>query len=218
MVGQTLSWQKIIKAEAFIVSRPYTETATGPSGPGPLLKPVGYAYSATVFDFDDDGNSDVAICESSAVAIYFNNGDGTFTRSSALRTSAVYAALGDVNQDGKVDLVLDGNDGVLKLCLGKGDGTFQAPQTIASGTFGPIKVTDIDRDGSPDIAVAQHAGGGLVILRGLGDGTFEPGLEFLTGHSFNDFFVLNDLNGDGKVDAIVNAGPGKLTVLLNTSP
>src|SRR5205814_6688743 len=117
----------------------------------------------------------------------------------------IYSAAGDFNQDGKVDLVV--SDDSLKVFLGNGDGTFQSPQTIYSEN-GPVKVADLDQDGRLDVAVllddtpgGEGSFGGLVVLRGKGDGTFGSGAEFPTGKTNNRFFTLSDLNGDGQPEA-----------------
>jgi VCBS repeat protein len=103
-----------------------------------------------------------------------------------------------------------------EVLLGNGDGTFQAPQTVFAES-GFLKVGDLDLDGRTDIMI-ELSGTSLVGLRGQGDGTFRPPVEFLTG----DFptvsaFVLRDLNGDGAPEAIVSNSFDSLTVLLNAS-
>ena len=182
-----------------------------------------YVLSPQVADFNDDGNLDLAICVSvsNTVSIYLGNGDGTFASPLSVATIApLYSAVGDLNRDSKIDLLVTGGTGdtSLKLFLGNGDGTFQAPQTIYSD-YGPIRVADLDRDGRVDIAFApQLANRGLVVLRGRGDGTIESVSELPTGQWYNGTFVLSDLNGDKRPEIIVGAGVyTDLAVLLNTS-
>src|SRR5262249_12621032 len=91
---------------------------------------------------------------------------------------------GDFNADGIPDLV--GPDGVR---LGVGDGTFQNPRfglglpttparpnwltVMASGEF--------NGDGRLDLAIAYTNPGGLYVLRGNGDGSFQPPARYETG-------------------------------------
>jgi hypothetical protein len=67
-------------------------------------------------------------------------------------------AAGDFNGDGHLDLaVANSGDGTVSILLGKGDGTFQAAQTYAVGSF-PTSVTvgDFNSDGHLDLAVATR--------------------------------------------------------------
>jgi FG-GAP-like repeat len=189
--------------------------------------PTDFSYSPTPADFNGDGNPDLAICVqlSNMVSIYLGNGDGTFASPLPVATSYPrYSSVGDLNQDGKLDLLVAGGvasigDVYLKLFLGNGDGTFQAAQTLYSD-YGTVEVADLDRDGHLDVAIAPlYVERGLVVLRGRGDGSFGAVGEFPTGQSLtNGFFVLSDLNGDAKPEAMVRAGVDQdFTVLLNTS-
>jgi FG-GAP-like repeat len=191
-------------------------------GDGTFEPPIFYqtlefAQSPTVADFNLDGNPDLAISHTfdGKVSIFLGHGDGTFDLPLTITSrGALYLGAGDVNRDGKPDLVVGGGN-FLDLFLGNGDGTFQEPQTIYSN-YGPVEVADLDRDGRLDIIVSPF-NGKIVVLRGKGDGTFGAGAEYPIGNQFSGDFVLSDLNGDAKPEAIVSNINDSLIVLRNIS-
>ncbi len=182
----------------------YYQTADTPQNP-------------TTADFNLDGNPDLAISHTfkGTVSIYLGHGDGTFDSPLTITSrGALYLAAGDVNRDSKPDLVVGGGK-LLNLFVGNGDGTFQEPVSIYSN-YGPVKVADLDRDGRLDVTVSPEDGT-IVALRGKGDGSFAAAAEFPIGSEFSGFFVLSDLNGDTRPEAIVSNISDSLAVLLNSS-
>ncbi len=100
-------------------------------------------------------------------------------------------------------------DGNIELLFGKGDGTFSAAPAIpltggnVRGPYG-LAVADFNADGKPDLAITlsdySNYQGGLAILLGRGDGTFQPPVSY---PSSNVAVLTGDLNGDGIPDLIV---------------
>ena len=89
---------------------------------------------------------------------------------------------GDFNGDGKLDLaIVNSGDGaavlgVVNLLLGKGDGTFQAPATIAADKYpAQLVVADFNEDQKLDLVLGDLTDGGVTLLLGKGDGTFQAG-------------------------------------------
>jgi hypothetical protein len=109
---------------------------------------------------------------------------------------------GDLNGDGKPDLVTNGS-GALHAFLSHGDGTFGA--TIDSPVMSPAVPAfgDFNNDGKLDVVVAHPGTGTTVgILLGNGDGTFQAGRESPTSEANPWSVTTGDLNHDGKLDVV----------------
>jgi len=169
----------------------------------PALQVTSDSYYMAVADFNGDGKPDLAIaeCFSDLVAIYFGNGDGTFTPGPTLPTVSFVDAIaaGDLNGDSVTDLAVTNANGQVSVFLGNGDGTFTtAPAPTAGVVAGLISIGDMNGDGIPDLVVADTTST-VAVLLGNGDGTFASSYNSATGTS-PGAIVLADLNGDGIPD------------------
>jgi hypothetical protein len=122
-------------------------------------------------------------------------------------------AVGDVNGDGNLDLIVAAHftrDSAATL-LGDGLGGFTAPISFAAGTIPTsVALADVDSDGVLDLASAS--GDGTWLLTGDASGVFSP-TTLYPGTSVTDV-ALQDLNLDGHADLITClAKPGKGRVL-----
>jgi len=181
-------------------------------------------------DFNADGNLDLAIVNqiygSGFVALGY--GAGAFNAAGNLNTTGFVngIAVGDFNDDGKLDAIVAGGSGGaqaglgssgLAVSLGNGDGTF----TPASGSpislgqnLSAIVVADFNGDGKLDVAVTDSGANDVYILLGNGDGTFGPPSTIAVGND-PDAIVAGDFNNDGKLDlAIANFKDNTVTLLL----
>lgn len=167
-------------------------------GDGTFQTPVTYSsggqnsVSIAAADVNGDGMADLLVanvcfssvdCLTGSVGILLGKGNGTFGAPVTYDSGAALAlslAVGDVNRDGKPDIVVahctrgtqtgyscPGGDGVVGLLLGNGDGTFQPAVTYDSGGVWArsIAIADVNRDGRTDLLVAnfgQNGGDGSV--------------------------------------------------------
>jgi len=197
-----------------------------------------FGSHVAVGDLNGDGKLDLAVattgpgcgngCPKGLVAVLLGNGNGTFKKAKTYNTGGFdaigWVAIADVNGDKKPDLVVanycltecsyppvQGSVGVL---LGNGNGTFKAVKTYPSGGDGAVSVAvaDLNKDGKPDILVANcgpeacgpgSPGGNVGVLIGNGNGTFKPVVNYPAANSPFDV-VAADVNGDGKLDIVVS--------------
>jgi hypothetical protein len=104
--------------------------------------------------------------------------------------------------------------------LGNGDGSFQGPQSYATGAY-PVSVAvgDFNGDGAPDLAVADFGDNNVNILLGNGDGTFQAAIPYADGTlnvpgSQNISLAVGDFNADGHLDLAVITLDSATVVLL----
>jgi len=133
-------------------------------------------------DFNGDGNIDLAVISRAnpgMLTMYKGDGTGAF---SALGTAITLtgnmnpesAAVGDINLDGNLDLVIPsfGTTNNAHIMLGKGDGTFTVFGGTATNTgiaqCNGVVIGDYNKDGKPDVAMTSFNTGNVVIFRNTG--------------------------------------------------
>ncbi|HTQ54408.1 MAG TPA: FG-GAP-like repeat-containing protein [Bryobacteraceae bacterium] len=202
----------------------FTQTATFNSlGPAPAV--------VVAADLNGDGRPDLVVSDAgssdpitdSGLYVLLNKGNGSFGAPTEYLQGTLPGslAIGDLNGDGKPDLIVSNANGI-GVMFGNGDGTLQSPlyTTTAFGAAS-IVVSDLNGDGIPDLVLGTCcAFTEVTYLAGNGDGTFQPPFYMSAGDSPSSVAVA-DLNGDGSPDLLVAAGyggyPGSLIPILSTA-
>jgi hypothetical protein len=213
---------------------------------------VPMAFAATpaavaIGDVTDDGKPDVvSVNTNNTISVLMGTGTGAFLPSATLAgvgtiaiTDRVYVALGDVNGDGRLDIVAATSNNSITIWEGNSGGGYTSSVVTVShsGSLSQTGITgialgDINGDGHLDIVTVDAGGaaiGGIVsLLMGNGTGGFAANVDLVGGINNSpgptglpmlgtlDMVALGDVNGDGNVDIVVGAdGQSLLTTLLS---
>jgi predicted nucleotidyltransferase len=204
-------------------SRLYLNDGTGTFADATASRlPIGIysTRSLALGDVDRDGDLDLVLGNDNQQSrLYLNNGTGTFTDATASRMPVgIYdthsLALGDVDGDGDLDLVLGNSGQQSRLYLSDGSGTF----TDATASRLPVGIHvrysslafgDVDGDSDLDLVVGGNYGqqSRLYLNDGKGQFTDATASRLPIGIYSTRSLALGDVDRDGDLDlALGNRG------------
>ena len=231
-----------------------TEVFNNPLDPDPALMRFGdrtTAYSSSVVDLqavdvNSDGNVDLITLDeySGRLNISTRSSDGTFTELNSYEMNGTGAAIavGDLNNDGNLDLVVSTIDNATakakaQVLLNDGRGGFifsgsiddlGANSTNRQTVANSVSLADVTNDGQLDVVYRQADQ--LVVRTGRGDGEFSApfntniqldsfdDIQVGSGYGFDDqSLAIGDVNGDGAADVVVRQKAGFSVLLGNRS-
>ncbi|MDO7854403.1 FG-GAP repeat domain-containing protein, partial [Hymenobacter convexus] len=176
-------------------------------------------YGIAVADVNGDGRLDIATANygSSTAGVLLGRIGGGFASVTTYSTGATSnprsVAVGDVNGDGRPDIVTaNGGSNTAGVLLGLASGGFASVSTYSTGTSSQpcgVAMADVNGDGRLDIVTANYTSSSAGVLLALASGGFGPVSTYSTG-SFPSGVAVGDVNGDGRPD-IVTANTGSNT-------
>ena len=176
-----------------------------------------------VGDVNGDGMDDIITGAGAGASGHVKVIDGTrlgakgsqlmsFTAYPGFFRNGIYVAVGDVNGDGKDDIIVspdaggsqpvrvyDGSSGALLKSFYAFDRSYTGGVTVAAG--------DLDGDGRDDIITGAAINGHVKVFDGVTGAEIRSFLAF-PGFNGGVSVAAGDVNGDGIADVIVGAGPG----------
>jgi hypothetical protein len=189
----------------------------------------GYGYGIAVADFNKDGNLDIVATDETenTVSVLLGNGTGAFPTFATYPTGSFPegVTVADFNGDGWPDIAVANNIGAtVSILINKADGSGTFLPTVnysAAGGGQPISIAagSFRGNGIIDLALATGSGsGGIVVLLGNGDGTFQAPVAYTTMNDANAVAV-GDFNNDGNLDiAVTTASAGSAFGFVTVMP
>jgi hypothetical protein len=192
------------------------------------VNPLGIAIG----DLDGDGKQDIAVANfgSTSVSIYRNTstvGAASFVRQTLASFSAPRElAIGDVDNDGKPDLLVADEGGSVVSAYHNSSSVgainFAGAINYPTGTNPRgLSLGDLDSDGKLDIAVVNSGSASVSVLRNTnsiaGIISFAAKVDHAVGTSPREV-IIGDLDGDGRPEmAAANNASATASVFRNTS-
>jgi gliding motility-associated-like protein len=188
------------------------------------------AANSRLADADGDGLADLVSPNGRAYQNLSTPGSISFSTDVSLGLGDSNLDFGDLNLDGKQDLVVAaGGAAQMRILENRSKvgpfvavgvfGTFATSVSIAKpSTGGGIVMTDLDNDGFPDVAITNPGSDNLSIFHNAGRlranvSSFNPRVDIAVGDNPGRIYI-GDFDLDGRNDLILYHGTGTMSTLL----
>ncbi len=169
------------------------------------------ARNCAIADINGDGHLDVYITNTNSTnsgegyrdILYYGDGDGTFSSSGIAfpKGKGSAASIGDLNRDGRLDIVVANNNGPNQIHMNTGSDQFTSTEidNLDRGSRS-VALGDLNRDGVLDLVIANNYSQGNEVAFGNGDGTFIH--QQTLGNSSSNTAAIGDFDRDGALDVV----------------
>ena len=140
------------------------------------------------------------------------------SRAIAVGALPIEVAAGDLDRDGRIDLVTAHEDGTVSVRMQR-DGKWVTADSVRANAH-LLGLGDIDGDGILDLVTTHHDRGDVGVFLGDGKGRFRalaPVKAVDVPKPHNHGLVVADLDGDGDADVVVADQTAKQLVILDAN-
>lgn len=178
----------------------------------------------------DDFNAKMYVYENNASSGSITSGSFSSAVAFTTTTKPYSVEMADINDDGKVDILVNSNDGSkMSVYINQtGTGnistsffTTSVDFTTPSSPYYGLSADDLDGDGDLDVSLASIGGSAVSVYENVTSGTFGTSslntkVDFSTA-AITTMSAVGDVDGDGMVDLLANGATGnKVYVFRNT--
>ncbi|MCK4443619.1 MAG: VCBS repeat-containing protein, partial [Thermoplasmata archaeon] len=192
-----------------------------------VLTGIPYPFPVSIGDVNNDSLNDVVVGSRDAmnalIGVYYQRANRTFDQLPDIKLrpgKASCAAVGDVNNDGLVDVVAASWIGhTVSIFYQRTNNTLNSTRDVflpltSGATY--LAVSDLNDDGLNDIAVTQT---GITIFYQKSNNTFGPGPDIkLNSPGGPEFVLADDLNSDGLRDLAAANAVGNTATIYYQNP